>query len=114
VSDREDAGWSRAEQDQAEAKFYPGGRPQPETHDYVAVRWRLVLLGAIIGAVIGGIVGWADYRPDPTSYVDSRPLGVVEGAFVGFWIGAFVSLVVFALVWPPLRRFLRFLRRVAT
>jgi hypothetical protein len=96
MSDREEAGWSRAAQDEAEGN--PPSRPEREQTQ--AVRYatltpwpHLMLLGAIIGAAIGGIVGYTSYPVDPNA-IDSHGIEAFAGAFWGFVLGAFAGLVV--------------------
>jgi hypothetical protein len=106
VSDRGDAGWSRAAQDRAEAELWPDGRPEPERHGSVYVTipgLHIPFLGAIVGAIVGGILGWANFRPDPNAIVDSRVLDLMFGAFVGVLIGIPVSVAV-AVIWALVRR----------
>jgi hypothetical protein len=79
---RDDIGWSRVAQDDAEAEFWPDGRPEPETArrtGYVRVPWGVVLAAAIVGAVVGGIVGWAiGPPPDPNHLHGERRQAVLR------------------------------------
>jgi hypothetical protein len=105
MSDSEDAGWSRAAQDQAEAESSPGARAERPGHasgsatvpsrlEATMAVFGLIVILAIAGGMIGGVVGavvgatTTPLQPNPDAWVGGRVIQAFLGGMVGAALGA--------------------------
>jgi len=113
--DSEDAGWSRAAQDQAEGESSPGVRPErtghargsatvpPRLEATMAVFGVIVILaiaGVIIGGVVGAVIGatTTPFQLDPDAWVSGRGAQAYLGGVVGAALGACALAALWLLI----------------